>query len=45
MSRDSSAKYFQINKKRIQLKTHEKYQRLSKKEKEKKNVFVSDTKV
>ena len=46
MSRDSSAKYFQINKKRIQLKTHEKYQSLSKKEKEKKkNVFVSDTKV
>ena len=41
MSRDSSAKYFQ----RIQLKTHEKYQSLSKKEKEKKNVFVSDTKV
>ena len=36
MSRDSSAKYFQINKKRIQLKTHEKYQSLSKKEKEKK---------
>ena len=44
MSRDSSAKYFQINKKRIQLKTHEKYQSLSKKEK-KKNVFISDTKV
>ena len=36
MSRDSSAKYFQINKKRIQLKTHEKYQSLSKKEKKKK---------
>lgn len=38
MSRDSSAKYFQINKKRIQLKTHEKYQSLSKKEKKKKRV-------
>ena len=39
MSKDSSAKYYQNNKERIQIKSHEKYQSLSVKGKEKKQQY------
>ena len=46
MSKDSSAKCYQNNKERQQKKAHEKYQGLSKEEKEKRdNMAVNDTKI
>ena len=39
MSKDFSAKYYQINKERLQKKARERYQSLSKEEKEKKRKF------
>ena len=40
MSKNLSAKYFQENKERLQKKAHERYQNLSKDEKEKSNNMV-----
>ena len=40
MSKDSSAKYYQNDKERTQRKAHERYQILSKEEKEKKNMVI-----
>ena len=47
MSKNLSAKYFQENKERLQKKAHERYQNLSKDEKEKKsnNMVVNFTKI
>ena len=47
MSKDSSAKYYQNNKERLQKKSCERYQSLSKEEKEKRshNMVVKDTKI
>ena len=46
MSKNLSAKYYQENKERMQKKSHEKYQSLSKEEKEKSNnMVVNDTKI
>ena len=41
-SKNSSAKYYRENKERLQKKPHEKYQNLSKEEKEKKQQYVHD---
>ena len=41
MSKDSSAKFYQNNKERLQENTHERYQSLSKKEKENKSTIWS----
>ena len=40
MSKDLSAKYYQNDKERTQRKAHERYQILSKEEKEKKNMVI-----
>ena len=47
ISKDSSAKYYQNNKERLQKKSCERYQSLSKEEKEKRshNMVVKDTKI
>ena len=47
MSKDSSAKYYQDNKERLQKKARERYQSLSKEEKEKKsnNTVMNNTKI
>ena len=46
MSKNLSAKYYQENKERMQKKSHEKCQNLSKEEKEKSNnMVVNDTKI
>ena len=45
MSKDSRAKYYQNNKKRLQKKARERYQNLSKEEKEKINMVVNNTKI
>ena len=46
MSKDSSAKYYQDNKERLQKKARERYQSLSKEEKEKNdNMVVNKTKI
>ena len=45
MSKDSRAKYYQNNKKQLQKKARERYQNLSKEEKEKINMVVSNTKI
>ena len=42
MSKDSSAKYYQDNKERLQKKARERYQSLSKEEKEKNNNMVAN---
>ena len=39
MSKDSSAKYYQDKKERLEKKAHERYKSLSKEEKEKKQVY------
>ena len=40
MSKNLSGKYYQENKERVQKKAHERYQNLSKEEKEKKNNMI-----
>ena len=46
LSKDSSAKYYQNYKERLQKKARETYQSLCKKEKEKSNnMFINDTKI
>ena len=45
MSKDSRAKYYQNNKKRLQKKARERYQNLSKEEKEKINMVMNNTKI
>ena len=47
MSKNSSAKYYQTNKERLQKKARERYQSLFKDEKEKKrsNMVMNDTKI
>ena len=46
MSKDSSAKYYQNNKERLQKKGRKRYQSISKEEKEKSNnMVVNDTKI
>ena len=46
MSKNSSAKYYQDNKERLQKKTIERYQNLSKEEKEKiNNMILNGTKI
>ena len=45
MSKDSRAKYYQNNKKQLQKKARERYQNLSKEEKEKINMVVNNTKI
>ena len=46
MSKDSSAKHYQNDKERLQKKGHERYQNLSKEEKEKSdNMVVNNTKI
>ena len=42
MSKDSWAKYYQINKRKLQRKAHERYQNLSKEGKEKKQQYGLD---
>ena len=45
MYKDSSAKYYQNNKERLQKKTGERYQSLSKEGKKWNNMFINDTKI
>ena len=45
MSKNPSAKYYQENKERLQLKAQERYQSLSKEEKRSYNMVVNDTKI
>ena len=42
MSKNLSAKYYQENKKRLQKEAHERYQNLSREEKEKKQQYCCD---